>query len=527
MSAEDHILTRRAALRALGAGALAALCGDALAKLTWTNPKFSVNPFTLGVASGDPAADGFVIWTKIAPQPLALGGGLPKRWFEVDWELASDDAMRQIVRQGKAIARPELGHAVHVELDGLAPAREYFYRFMVGGEQSRIGRAKTLPAQGVMPAELRFAAAGCQKYEDGYFTAWRHLAAERLDFVFHYGDYVYEYNTAPGSRKLAVLRTLPEVADESYSLDDYRQRYAAYKLDPDLQAAHASAPFIMSFDDHEVDNNWAGDVSEGNTPRELFLLRRAAAFHAWYENMPLRRAQIPLGPDIRAYRRLAAGDLLSINVLDTRQYRSDQACGDGARVDCAAALDPRRTMLGEAQERWLYEGFRASRSRWSLLAQQVPMLRRDLDPKPDVLALHMDKWDGAAAARERLLAAVEGAKLDNLVVVTGDIHHNCIGELKKNFSDEKSATLGVEFVSTSISSGGDGVDTTPRFRTLLQQDPHIRFYNAQRGYIRHVVTPDRWRADVQVVDRISVPDGRLTTRASFVVENGRPGLSDA
>jgi alkaline phosphatase D len=518
---------RRLLIKAAGGSVLMALASSTYAKAIWTNPKFSTNPFTLGVASGDPSPDGFVIWTKIAPSPLELGAGLPRRSFEVDWEIARDESMREVVRKGKAVARPELGHAVHAEIDGLDPSREYFYRFNVGGEQSRIGRVKTLPHLGTPMSELRFAAAGCQKYEDGYFTAWRYLAAERLDFVFHYGDYIYEYNTAPGSRPLAVIRTLPGVSEESYSLDDYRLRYAAYKLDPDLQAAHASTAFIMSFDDHEVDNNFAADVSEANTPRDVFLLRRANAFQAWYENMPLRRAQIPQGPNIQAYRRLTIGNLLSMSVLDTRQYRSDQPCGDGARVNCAAALERHRTMLGDAQERWLYDGFRNTPARWTLLAQQVPIVRRYVDAKPGTYATHMDKWDGAVAARDRLVAAIEGAKLGNLVVATGDIHHNCIAELKKDFADEKSPTLGVEFVSTSISSLGDGTDTTPRFQALLRQDPHIKFYNAQRGYIRHVVTPDRWRADLQVLDKVTTPDGRMSTRQSFVVENGRPGLSFA
>lgn len=522
-----HRAHRRALIKAAGGSLLLALAGSTSARLVWTNPKFTTNPFTLGVASGDPSPDGFVIWTKVAPSPLELGAGLPRRSFEVEWEIAQDESMRQVVRKGKAVARPELGHSVHAEIDGLEPSREYFYRFNVGGEQSRVGRVKTLPPMGASIAELRFAVAGCQKYEDGYFTAWRHLVAERLDFVFHYGDYIYEYNTAPGSRKLEVIRTLSGVSEESYSVDDYRLRYAGYKLDPDLQAAHASTPFIMSFDDHEVDNNFAADISEANIPREIFFLRRANAFQAWYENMPLRRAQMPQGPNIQAYRRLVIGNLLSMNVLDTRQYRSDQPCNDGARVNCAAAFEKHRTMLGDQQERWLYDGFRAVSARWTLLAQQVPVTRRYVDAKPGTYATHMDKWDGAVAARDRLFAAIKGAKRGNLVVTTGDIHHNCIAELKEDFADEKSPTLGVEFVSTSISSLGDGADTTPRHQALLGQDPHIKFYNMQRGYIRHVVTPGQWRADLQVLDKVTTPDGRMTTRQSFVVENGRPGLSFA
>jgi alkaline phosphatase D len=524
------MMQRRALLRGLGASALLTLSGGFLARPVWSSPVFAAYPFSLGVASGDPAPDGFVIWTKIAPTPLERGAGMPKRPVEVEWSVAVDERMRDIVQTGKAIAHPELGHAVHVETRGLQPARDYYYQFTAGGERSAIGRSRTLPPAGSPLARLRFGVAGCQKYEDGLFTAWRRLAAERFDFVFHYGDYIYEYPfIRPGDRRLPVIRVMPGEPDECYTLDDYRHRYSLYQLDPDLQAAQASAPFIMSFDDHEVDNDWAGNTDQDQTPPELFLLRRAAAFQAWYEHMPLRRAQMPRGPDILAYRRFAVGDLVSMNVLDTRQYRSPQACASGPRVraNCAEALEPNRTMLGETQERWLHDGFRSSKARWNLLAQQVVVARNDRNPDPKVFGPSLDKWDGATAARDRLFAAVESSKLRNLIVVTGDVHQNWAAELKKNFADEKSATVGVEFVATSVSSLGDGFDINDNFTRLLQKDPHMKFFNGQRGYVRHVVTPDRWQADFLVLDRVSVPDGRLSTRRSFVVENGKPGLLDA
>jgi alkaline phosphatase D len=520
-------VNRRAVLRALGVSALLYATGGLFSRSVWSQPVFSGYPFSLGVASGDPSPDGFVIWTKIAPMPLAPRGGMPNRPLEVEWTVASDPQMRKVVQNGKTVAHPEIGHSVHVEVEGLDPSREYFYRFQAGTERSRIGRAKTLPPAGSSLAELRFGVAGCQKYEDGLFTAWRRIAAERFDFVFHYGDYIYEYRfIRPGERALPVVRVMPGEPQECYTLEEYRYRYSLYQMDADLQAAHASAPFIMSYDDHEVDNDWAGDTTEDKAPPELFLLRRAAAFQAWYEHLPLRRAQLPRGPDILAYRRFAIGDLLSMNVLDTRLFRSPQACADGPRErpNCAEALEKGRTMLGEAQERWLYDGFKSSKARWNLLAQQVFIARNDRNPDPDVFGPSLDKWDGAVDARDRLLAAAEAAKLRNLVVVTGDIHQNWAVELKKNFADEKSATLGVEFVSTSISSLGDGVDINDRYKALLQQDPHAKFVNLQRGYVRHVVTPARWQADYQVLDKVSVPDGKLTTRKTMVVESGKPGL---
>ena len=438
--------------------------------------------------------------------------------------------MRQVVRKGTAIAHPELGHAVHVEVDGLEPARDYFYQFTIGKERSRVGRSRTLPRAGASVAQVRFGVAGCQKYEDGYFTAYRNIAAERFDFVFHYGDYIYEYRVLrPGQANLPVVRVMPGEPDECYTLDDYRQRYGLYQSDPDLQAAHASAPFIMSFDDHEVDNDWAGDTTEEFAPPELFLLRRAAAFQAWYEHLPVRKAQLPRGPDILAYRRFGVGDLLSLNALDTRSFRSPQACPKGPRVvaNCAEANEPNRTMLGETQERWLYDSFKTAKTRWTVLAQQVTMMRNDRDPDPNVFAPSLDKWDGAVAARDRLFAAIEAAKLNNVVALAGDIHQNWAGELKKDFLDEKSATLGVEFVATSISSVGDGFDINNTYKALLQQQPYVKFFNSQRGYVRNVVTPERWQADFQVLDKVTVPDGRMTTRKSFVVESGKSGLADA
>jgi alkaline phosphatase D len=194
--------------------------------------------------------------------------------------------------------------------------------------------------------------------------------------------------------------------------------------------------------------------------------------------------------------------------------------------NCAEASAPERTMLGPAQERWLYDGFASAKARWTLLAQQVMFVRNDRNPDPAVFGPSLDKWDGATAARDRLLAAVESTRLRNLVVVTGDVHQNWAAEVKKNFADERSPTLGVEFVATSISSLGDGFDTNKRFMALMQQDPHMKFFNGQRGYVRHVVTPKRWQADYQVVDKVSTPDGRLSTRKSFVVESGRSALLD-
>ena len=283
----------------------------------------------------------------------------------------------------------------------------------------------------------------------------------------------------------------------------------------------------MSFDDHEVSNDWAGEWNEAKAPGELFVLRRAAAFQAWYENMPVRKTLLPRGPDIQMYRRIGIGDLMKIDVLDTRQFRSAQACGGGIRTGCAEALEPQRTMIGPAQERWLYDGFKQATARWNVLAQQVIMMRNDRDPDPNVFRPSMDKWDGAVAARDRLFSALEESRVGNLVALAGDIHNNWAGELKKNFLNEKSPTLGVELVGTSISTDGDGFDINDNFKRRLAKQPYVKFFNSQRGYLRNTVTPERWQVDFQVLDKVTAPDGRMSTRKSMVIESGKSSIVEA
>ena len=366
--------------------------GTALAQ-----PALTRYPFTLGVASGDPLPDGVVLWTRLAPDPLN-GGGMPMVNVPVRWEIAHDDRFARIAGSGTATARPELGHSVHVEAAGLEAGREYFYRFHAGGDTSSVGRTRTAPAAGAPIDRLRFAVCGCSHFETGYFTAFRHLAAESFDFVFHTGDYIYE---GRGNRDRPTPSVRLHQGDEIYTLVDYRNRYAQYKTDPDLLKAHASAPFVVSWDDHEVDNDYAADIDERDTPPEVFLLRRAAAYQAYFESMPLRAPAIPRGPSMTLYRGLAFGNLLDLSVLDTRQYRSDQACGFGAAKDCAAASRTDRTMLGAEQEAWLFARLPQVRATWTVLGQQVPLFARDSGPATGQ-RFSMDKWDGYTAGRQRL-----------------------------------------------------------------------------------------------------------------------------
>lgn len=296
------------------AGSLVVLVGLAPAKVFAQS--IGGYPFTLGIASGDPHPDGFVLWTRLAPKPFEPGSGMQMKAVPVRWEVAEDERFTRIVKSGEELARPELGHSVHVEVKGLRPARPYWYRFLVRGEASPVGTVRSAPAAGAAVDRLRIGVAGCQHYEGGYFTAYRHLSEEAdLDAIFHYGDYIYEHWAGRGCPKgdgaeRTCLRT--HVGDEIYTLDDYRRRYAHYKMDADLQAAHAAAAFLPTWDDHEVDNNWADRWDEQGTPPELFLLRRHAAMQAWYENMPVRRAQFPTRGGLSMHRQLDYGRLLRI-----------------------------------------------------------------------------------------------------------------------------------------------------------------------------------------------------------------------
>ena len=478
-------------------------------------PEFAGPPFSLGVASGDPTPDGVVLWTRLAPVPLG-GGGMPDEAVEVGWTVARDERMTQVVQRGTVVATPAGGHTVHVEVEGLESDRWFWYRFRSGSEVSRVGRTRTLPAAGARVNELRMAFVSCQHYETGFFTAYRHMLEDDLDLVFHLGDYIYEYDGRDG-------RARKHTGDEIELLRDYRNRYALYRMDPDLQAAHARFPFIVTWDDHEVDNNYAGDTSEEEGfAAELFLRRRAEAYQAYFEHMPLRRSSIPAGPRMQLYRQFSYGDIASFFVLDTRQYRTDQPCGDGRKPACDEVMAGDATMLGEAQEQWLVDGLDRSSSRWNVLPQQVMMARVD-SGSGGVERLSLDQWAGYEAPRRRLMEFLATRRPANPVVLTGDIHTNWVTDLKVDYTDEASPVVGTEFVGTSISSGGDGADVRDGTAAILSQNPWVRFFNNQRGYVRCAITPQTWTADYRVLEYVTHQGSPIATRASFVVEDGRPG----
>jgi alkaline phosphatase D len=482
-------------------------------------PRLVDDPFQLGIACGDPTPTGGVLWTRLAPRPLEPEGGMDGQKAAVIWEVADDDTFRTIVKQGRATAAPELGYSIHVDVDGLAPNRWYTYRFRIADAVSPVGRLRTAPPNVDTTTPLRFAVASCQHYEQGLYTAYAHMAREELDLVTHLGDYIYETAAAPG-------RVRQHAGLEIRTLEDYRRRYAQYKLDPLLQAAHARCPWLVTWDDHEVDNNYAGLAGEnGMESEEQMRARRAGAYQAWWEHQPVRVPRAKSWADLTITRTFDWGALARFWVMDGRQYRSDQACGDGTQaVPCGDWADPRRTMLGAAQERWLGDGLAASRSRWQVLANQVMMAPNDSDPGPGV-RVSMDQWSGYPAARDRLLKAIAERAPNRTVVVTGDIHSHWVNELHADFSRPDRPVVAAEFVGTSITSGGDG-SATPGFDPTAN-NPHIKWFANRRGYITCRVEPDAWSAEYRTVPFVSRPDAPVETPTRWRVTHGRAGIQRA
>jgi alkaline phosphatase D len=459
-----------------------------------------------------------VLWTRLAPDVLN-GGGMPPETVPVEWQVASDEKMRNVVQRGTAIATPELAHSIHAEVSQLRPGTWYWYQFFVGQGENRVaspvGRTRTAPANVAGIDQFRFAFASCQNYQDGYYTAYQHMTEEDLDLVIHLGDYIYE-----GPRRLDRVRQHP--IEQAQNLEQYRLRYAVYKSDPDLQRAHALFPWAVIPDDHEVSDNYASDIPDLDSPREGFLQRRASAYQAYYEHLPLRRASIPNGSDIRLYRRLQFGSLINFHLLDTRQHRTDQACGDKVKPVCEERNAPDATMMGAAQEQWLFDGLSNSTARWNVVAQQVFMSEFDFDPGANRVYA-MDKWDGYPAARARFTGFLGRRRPSNPVLIAGDNHNNWVFDLKHDFRDAKSPVLAPEFVGTSITSGRDGSDQDSEYTPALSANPHVKFLNSRRGYVRCKVTSKLWTTDFRIVPYVEKAGAPIHTWATYVVANGQPG----
>lgn len=515
--------------RRLLALAAAGAAGLWLPRGAWSQPRFDADPFALGVASGSPAHDSVVLWTRlIAPGPF---GSLGRSPIAVRWEIAHDEGFRRIARGGQAQALPELGHAVHVEAQGLEPDRWYFYRFMAGEAQSPVGRTRTFPAPGAAAQRLRLAYASCQRWEHGYYAAWRHMQAENADAVFFLGDYIYEYPNA-------VNAVRSPGGGWCLTLEDYRRRYALHRSDAALRGMHAACPWIVTWDDHEVQNDYAGTRPGDAGPAVAdFAARRAAAYQAFYEHMPLRAsvlarglAGLAQGADMRIYGQFRFGSLASLSVLDTRQYKDPQVCTRDGKLGssyldpaaCPEWSDPKRTLLGAQQEAWLGGTLASGGATWSVIGQQSVFAARDARPGPDRF-LWNDGWDGYEASRARVTGMLR--KAPNPVLLGGDIHENWVGHVKADYADPASESLGVEFCGTSITSRSAANERLPQ---RLAENPHFIFAdNARRGYGIAEFTPARLTTTLRVVGDVTREDTGIETLAQFHVEAGRPVVERA
>jgi alkaline phosphatase D len=447
----------------------------------------------------------------------------------VEWEIADDPAMRQVVRRGTVNAEPEFAHSVHVECNGLEPGRDYWYRFIAGGEASLTGRTRTAPAGGASVERLRFGYCSCSNYELGYFSAYRHLAAENPDLVLFLGDYIYEYINQS-------LRKVRHHSDgvETKDLAAYRNRHAQYKTDPDLQVLHATAPCLATWDDHEVQNDYADYYSWTYDDPAAFLARRAAAYKAYWEHMPMPMAMLPYGPDMKIFGRFDFGDLASFLVLDGRQYKSRLACDDGkpkaggkqmTDAACAERLDADRSYLGKPQEVWLYSQFRAAPARWNVLAQGQLMAEFKQRLEGGDIAHWTEAWDGYPAARQRLLQQVSDSRLRNPVMIAGDIHSFWANDLKLDFDNATAPAIASEFVGTSITSNSSPYE---RFMGWMPDNPHVRFFDSrERGYVSAELRPERMEVAFRTVADVREPVSAAATLRKFVVEDGRAGPQTA
>lgn len=515
---------RRQILKSLAASA----CAAALPGTSFSQGAGALYPFALGVASGSPGADSVVLWTRLMHVPDPRSGVL------VRWEIAHDEGFSRLVQRGEISALPELAHSAHAEVTGLEPDRQYFYRFLTGSAASPVGRTRTLPAADAEVRSLRLAYASCQRWDHGHYSAWRHMRADDPDLVLFLGDYIYEYPRAANAVRAPTGGWV-------LTLQDYRERHALHKSDPAMQAMHASCPWIVTWDDHEVQNDYAG-LSHGDSgpPVHDFAARRAAAYQAYYEHMPLPQSVLTRalqglsrGAEMRLYGASRYGRLATIHLTDARQYRDPHAdCprppgGRDSNFDpttCTAVHDPKRSFLGQAQERWLDQSFAQGSGGWNILAQQTLLGRRDFLGGPGQL-LWKDGWDGYPEARSRLTDSMRRHALANPVVLGGDVHENWVGHVLPDYEDAKAAPVGVEFCGTSITSRSFG---NSRMREWLAENPHFVFADSERkGYGLAEFNARRLQVRLRVVDDVARPDSGVGTLAQFEVQAGRARVERA
>ena len=476
--------------------------------------------FLHGVASGDPLQDRVILWTRVTP-PASRSAIGP---IEVTWRVAADERFTQIVARGTTPAAPDRDFTVKVDASGLQPGRTYFYNFEAGGQQSAVGRTRTMPADGV--EHVRLAAVSCSNYPAGYFNVYRCLANRPdLDAVLHLGDYIYEFaNGVFGDGRSSGRVPLP--GGEAVTLADYRLRYATYRSDRDLQEAHRQHPFIVVWDDHEIaDNAWSGGALNHQPGQGAWSTRLAAAYRAYREWLPVREAP---GGAIQLYRSFRAGDMADIVMLDTRGLRDRPLTGRDDR----GLADARRTLLGARQEAWLFDELRQSKSRgarWRVVGQQILF-----SPVTASGPFSLDMWDGYPAARRRVLDFLTREQVGDLAIMTGDLHSSWALDVPADpwagATSPAARPLAVELVAPAISSPPLYSDPAwpARGAMLRKLAPHLKFLDGgSNGYILLDLTRDRLQADWYFVPTVTMLTDQEMRGASFVCERGSSRLARA
>jgi alkaline phosphatase D len=470
--------------------------------------------FQHGVASGDPLGDRMILWTRVTPRDSSATQPMTVRW-----RIGSDSELRRIVSSGTAETGAARDYTVKVDASGLVPGATYYYTFDFDGEQSPIGRTKTFPVTGA--DRMRFALVSCSNYPAGFFNVYASIVKQPdLDAIVHVGDYIYEF--AEGEYGVgAAINRIPQPPREAISLADYRARYATYRTDPDLQEAHRLLPFMAVWDDHEIANDAWLDGAVNHNPEKgegNWATRKAAAYKAYLEWMPIRESS---EPGIHLYRTFRFGGLADLVMLDTRGLRDRQVSSS----DAAGLADPKRTLMGTAQEAWMFDQLRASQranTPWTLLGQQIMFASITL---PGTRPTNTDAWDGYPAQRVRVFDFVERENLRNLVILTGDAHSSWGFDLPRDpWNGYRAATgersLAVELVSPAISSPPptmfasiDGHDAEAAVRVAL---PHLKYLDGvRRGYVLVDLTPTLMKAqwffspDVRVRSDAEVPGTSL------------------
>jgi alkaline phosphatase D len=501
-----------------------------LPRSAWSQARISSNPFTLGIASGSPTYDGVVLWTRLAPSGFLGESSLGNDNITVRWEIAHDEGFTRIATRGQAQALAQLAHSVHVEVAGLEGGRVYFYRFMVGEYTSPLGRTRTLPATDSTAGRFRIAYASCQRWEHGYYSAYRHMLADQPDLVLFLGDYIYEY---PRAANQVRAPNATSNGGWTLTLDDYRSRYALHMSDPDLQAMHAACPWAFTWDDHEVQNDYAGLTPGDAGPAAAdFAARRAAAYQASFRPRALAGLTEKPAAEMRLYSEMRLGALGSIYLLDSRQYKDAPVCTkDGAlgsstvnTVQCPAWNDPSRTMLGAAQENWLAQALSRNTHApgWQIIGQATLFAPRDFRASGAGQSMWNDGWDGYSAARTRLTDTLQKAQTKNAVFFGGDVHENWVGHVKADFSKPSSASIATEFCGTSITSRHSPQSSNDKVPERIARNPHFVFADVEkRGYGLADFNAQKLQVSLRTVSDVTSKDASIQTLTQFAVSSGK------